>query len=997
VRKARTRIRRVVAAGLLVALAVASRGSVVRADVAAAAAWRVASGISTAFAIDSTIYVGGAFTQLYTPSTAEDQFYDPITGQVRAECARSTSATRSLFGYPDNQGGLLVPVQVGDTYADSGGSFVPPDDTTIVRIAPNCLWDRQFAAGTVDPADPFNTTIGPPARAGNLVVATNAIVNFTTGFLQAQAAAYSAVTGARTLFRNDYQLGFGGQRVSELGVLGASATRVIVRVRTGSLGTYTLGALDPATLDLFTSSSTLVDESLGARSWIRGNTLFRLRPSPSNALEAYDLTTLAPKAGWTAPVVPSLTDIEVVGNRVFLAARVVNGQTLSAPAAVLASSGAIDTSWAPPALTRRVPDPNGVPYQPVLTALATDGVRIYVAGDFERVGGTDRDGVAAIGAASAALDGWDPAPFLVSPLDATTAALLMTRPTGSNRATRRYLAAVDRATGVPTAWDPNDAAKGLLHTPGPVSVVAADATHVYFANAASGEVLRADRTTAVVDQTWKVTVTRADGTPGAVSTMAIGNGLVYLGGDFDRLTGVNFGVTPRRWLAAIGTDGRLSTWAPVLDGNTGTTWLRTLLVDGRTVYLGGDFTSVNGVYLLGYAAVDGLSGAVTQPLMYVAGDNTSVYGLATDGTQIFVAGVAFGAPLVGAASVPDAQLTQYGPTNGVVPTSAAFVAGRLYAGQEYDPDATAPTTRADRWGKVVADAQGLVHLLADGSVEYFPALPGNPPGAPTLAATSFGNTVSIAWTPDAAAGVPSSYTLYAGNAPGVYNLAAIPLRGTTTFSATVPTGLYYLSVVARNGYGTSALSNEVAVQAGCVAPPPAPTGLGFTKFGGAVSIAWNAASTAIGYQLEAGTVAGTANLGAIPLGNVTRFTTAAPLGVYYVRVRAANACGAGPASSEIAVNLDGSTPLPQTPTGLVASVTGRTVTFGWNPAVAGGLASGYQIEAGVTPGGVIAVLPTGATTLSVANAPSGTFYVRVRAVNATGASAPTADITVAIP
>jgi predicted phage tail protein len=43
------------------------------------------------------------------------------------------------------------------------------------------------------------------------------------------------------------------------------------------------------------------------------------------------------------------------------------------------------------------------------------------------------------------------------------------------------------------------------------------------------------------------------------------------------------------------------------------------------------------------------------------------------------------------------------------------------------------------------------------------------------------------------------------------------------------------------------------------------------------------------------------------------------------------------------------------------------------------------------------VLPTTATQLVVPNAPSGTFYVRVRAVNAAGASEPTADIPVTVP
>lgn len=994
-RKGSLAARRTAAVILLLGLALASRRDV-RADVAATAAWRLASGVATAFAIDSTIYVGGSFTQLYTPATSEDQFYDPITGQVRAECARSTNATRSLSGYPDNQGGLLVPVTSGDTYADSGGPFVPPDQTTVVRITPTCLWDRQFAAGSIDPADPFNLTIGQPARVGDVVVATNAVINFTTGFLQAQAASFNAVTGARTRFKNDYTAGFGA-RVSEIGVLGATSSRVIVRVRTGQVGGYTLGALNPLTLELVTSSTVLTDESLGAKSWVRGNTLYRLRPAPSNALEAFDLTTLGAKAGWTVPVVPALADLEVVGGRVFLAARSVNGQAVAPPAAVLASTGAVDPAWAPPALTRRVPDPTGVPYAPVLTALSTDGVRVYFAGDFERVGGTDRDGVAAIAAATGALDGWDPAPFLVSPIEATTTALLMSRPTGSNRVTRRYLAAIDRTTGIATAWDPNDAAHGLLHTPTALSAVTADATHVYFASATNGEVLRADRTTAAVDQTWRAVVTRSDGSPGVVTSIAVGNGLVYLGGTFDRIAGTTFGVTTRHWLAAVGVDGRLSTWTPVLDGNDGGTWFRTLLVDGRTVYLGGDFTAVNGVYLLGYAAVDGVSGAVTQPLMYVPGENTSIYGLATDGTQTFVAGVAFGAPLVGAASVPDAQLTQYGPTNGVLPTSAAFVAGRLYAGQEYDPDTAAPTARTTRWGKVVGDPLGLVHLLDDGTVEYYPALPGNPPLAPTLTATSSGNTVSIAWTPNPAGGVASSYTLFAGSAPGAANLAAIPIRGATTFTATAPTGLYYLTVVARNGYGTSAPSNEVAVQAGCVTAPAAPASIGYSKAGGAVRLAWSAAATATSYRLEAGTAPSAGNLGTIPLGNVTQFATAAPLGLYYVRVRAANACGTSAASSEVAVNLDGTTPLPQPPTGLAATLNGRTVTFGWTPAFGGGLATAFQVEAGVTPGGVIAVLPTSAATLTVPNAPAGTFYVRVRAVNAAGASAPTADLTLVIP
>lgn len=978
-----------------VAVLAGAGGARLRADVAATAAWRLSSGVTTAVPIDGTIYVGGPFTQLFTPSTSQDQFYDPVSGQVRAECARSTG-TRALSGVPDNLGGLLVPVAASDEFADGSGAFVPADGTTVLRIADTCLWDRQFQAGVVDPGNPFDAAIGQPARVGGVIVVTNAVVNFTTGFLQAQAASFNAVTGARVTFKNDYQTVFGGDRISELGVLGATSTRVIVRVRSGNVGSYQLGALDPGTLALTLSTSVLADESQGARSWVRGNTLYRARPAPASTLEAYDLSSLQPRSGWTAPVVPALADVEVVGGRVFLAARVVNGQTLAPPAAVLASSGAIDTSWAPPALTRRVPDPNGVPYAPVLTALATTGGRLYFSGDFERVGGADREGVAALVAQNGALDAWDTAPWLVSPIEATTTAVLMSRPTGANRVTRRYLAAIDRETGIATAWDPNDGATTLQHTPSSVSALAVDATDVYFASATNGEVLRANRTTAVVDQTWRAVVTRTDGSPGAVTTMAVANGLVYLGGEFTRISGTSFGAADRRSLAAVGVDGRLATWAPTLDGPEGGTWIRTLIADGRTIYLGGDFTAVSFVYLLGFAAVDGLSGAVTQPFMYVQGD-TSIYGLATDGIQTFVAGVSFGAPLVGAASIPDSQLTAYGPTNGVVPTSAAYVAGRLYAGLEYDPESGAPTARTTRWGKVFADPRGLAHLLDDGTVEYYPAIPGNPPGPPTLSAISAGNTVRVSWTPDPNGGAPTSYTLYAGSAPGATNLAVIPMRTATTLTATVPTGFYYLTVVARNGYGASAPSNEVGVQAGCVAPPPAPGPLTFTRAGASVALRWGPAATAVSYTLEAGQSPGSVSIGALPLGNVTSFATPAPLGTYYVRVRAVNACGVGPVTNEVTIPLDGTTPLPATPTSLTATASGRTATIAWAPPASGGTPIGYQVEAGLTPGGTIGVFPTTATALVVPNAPSGTFYLRVRAVNAAGASAPTADVTLVVP
>ena len=208
-------------------------------------------------------------------------------------------------------------------------------------------------------------------------------------------------------------------------------------------------------------------------------------------------------------------------------------------------------------------------------------------------------------------------------------------------------------------------------------------------------------------------MSRAGGQPGSIVAMVVHGGVIYLGGDFTTIAGLSIPATARRAVAAVDVDGVLRSWAPFLDAPEGATLIRRLLPLGTTIYLGGDFTSVNGALRLGFAAVDGATGELVQPELYTLG-GTRIQGLATDGVQMFVAGVSFGAPLVGSASIPGSVLAPYGPTGGVVPTSAAFVAGRLYAGREYDPEAGAPTARTTVWAEVFADGNGLLHFPPGG-------------------------------------------------------------------------------------------------------------------------------------------------------------------------------------------------------------------------------------------------------------------------------------------
>jgi glucose/arabinose dehydrogenase len=90
------------------------------------------------------------------------------------------------------------------------------------------------------------------------------------------------------------------------------------------------------------------------------------------------------------------------------------------------------------------------------------------------------------------------------------------------------------------------------------------------------------------------------------------------------------------------------------------------------------------------------------------------------------------------------------------------------------------------------------------------------------------------------------------------------------------------------------------------------------------------------------------------------------------------------------------TPAPAAPANLVATVSGRTVTLTWSGASG---ATQYQVEAGSQAGASnLAVFATGsnATTITVFSVPDGVYFVRVRAINASGVSAASNEVIVTV-
>ena len=89
-------------------------------------------------------------------------------------------------------------------------------------------------------------------------------------------------------------------------------------------------------------------------------------------------------------------------------------------------------------------------------------------------------------------------------------------------------------------------------------------------------------------------------------------------------------------------------------------------------------------------------------------------------------------------------------------------------------------------------------------------------------------------------------------------------------------------------------------------------------------------------------------------------------------------------------------PPPSPPSNLRATVTGNRVSLAWDPSPSDAL-TGYVLEGGVTPGSVLATIPTGSTAPTFTfDAPTGAFFVRMRAVSGGRRSAPSNEIQILV-
>jgi protein TonB len=204
--------------------------------------------------------------------------------------------------------------------------------------------------------------------------------------------------------------------------------------------------------------------------------------------------------------------------------------------------------------------------------------------------------------------------------------------------------------------------------------------------------------------------------------------------------------------------------------------------------------------------------------------------------------------------------------------------------------------------------------------------PPPPPEAFVMTQGPGGNPVQFTWASPA---LPvDGFLLEAGSAPGLADLATLPLPGSaTTFNVNAPPGIYHVRLRARNACGPGAPSQEVMVTVGTTCmPPSAPQNLLASVSGQVVTLGWTPPAVGtppVTYALHAGSSPGASNLAIIPMGTQTSLQASVPNGTYYVRVVATNACGISTASNEATVVVGTTTGTPQ----LTFTVTPNPVPF----------------------------------------------------------------------
>jgi hypothetical protein len=180
---------------------------------------------------------------------------------------------------------------------------------------------------------------------------------------------------------------------------------------------------------------------------------------------------------------------------------------------------------------------------------------------------------------------------------------------------------------------------------------------------------------------------------------------------------------------------------------------------------------------------------------------------------------------------------------------------------------------------------------------------------PTVTFSQAGNAVTINWT-----AVPGA-TTYEVFVAGVPN-SPFTTPSTSVVVNPAPAGTYVIQVRGRNGNQVGDLSAPTTIVVGGTGTIPGCGAIGaptvtVSTAGMTVNVAWTPVAGAIGYRLQVGTAPGATQFQQDFGAGQTGFGAPIPfIGTFYLRVIAANACGALAPSGEQSFTVGAATPGP---------------------------------------------------------------------------------------
>lgn len=314
-------------------------------------------------------------------------------------------------------------------------------------------------------------------------------------------------------------------------------------------------------------------------------------------------------SGWTASLALGVNNIFVGG-----AFNSVGGVQRNRLAAI-ASDGSL-SSWNP--------DANGS-----VAALDVADDTIYVGGRFSRINGMSRGTLAAIGT-DGVVTSWNPNQgFVVTTGVNQIKVFLNNVYIGGDFSlvgglTRNYLASIG-TDGVVTSWDPNP--DGQIYELDVMSNV----VYVSGAFTTIGGVARNNLAAVLVGGA----MTGWDPNPnGPIYDIEATPSIIYLGGAFTTMGGI-----ARNRLAAVttaSTNGVLLDWSPSVNGGS----VSTITSAGSTIYVGGQFSTVDGTRRNGLASIE-TNGVLNawDPTGNGGGQGGGVYAdISTTGSIVYVVG-----------------------------------------------------------------------------------------------------------------------------------------------------------------------------------------------------------------------------------------------------------------------------------------------------------------------------------------------------------------------